>query len=155
MRPRISTILIFLAILSAIITSYASPKEKKFREQITIGEPIAEGCDSTSEWGEFQSVELPPEYPGGPEAMKGYIKSNRLYPQEAMERGIEGRVIVQFTVDSTGNICKEDVVRSIDPQLDGEVIRIARSMPKWKLGEIRGKPTRMRFSFPVTFRLKE
>lgn len=155
MRPRISTILIFLAILSAISTSYASPKEKKFREQITIGEPIAEGCDSTSEWGEFQSVELPPEYPGGNEAMLEYIKSNRQYPQEAMDRGIEGRVIAQFVVDSMGNVCEERVVRSVDTQLDGEAIRLIRNMPRWKPGKQWGRPVRVRYTIPITFTLPD
>ena len=115
---------------------------------------MADG-DSIAHEEIFADWETYPEYPGGSEAMKGYIKSNRLYPQEAMERGIEGRVIVQFTIDSTGNICKENVVRSIDPQLDGEAIRLIRNMPRWKPGAFRGRPWNVRYTLPVTFDLPD
>lgn len=111
--------------------------------------------DSIVEKEIFVDWETFPEYPGGPEAMKEYINSYRQYPQEAKERGKQGRVIVQFIVEEDGTLTGEQVLKPVDPQLDAEAIRIARSMPKWKLGEISGKPTRMRFTFPVSFRLKD
>lgn len=115
---------------------------------------MADG-DSIAHEEIFADWETFPEYPGGSEAMKEYIYSNRQYPQEAMDRGIEGRVIVQFTVDSTGNICKERVVKSIDPQLDGEAIRLIRNMPRWKPGAFRGRPWNVRYTLPVSFVLPD
>ena len=78
----------------------------------------------------FIEHEEAPEFPGGTQALNEYIKTNKLYPQEAMDRGIEGRVIAQFVVDSMGNVCEERVVRSVDTQLDGEAIRLIRNMPR-------------------------
>ena len=84
-----------------------------------------------------------------------HIKANTRYPQEAKSRGIQGRVIVRFIVEEDGALTEEQVMKPVDPQLDAEAIRIARSMPKWRPGRLAGKPIRTRFSFPVTFRLKE
>lgn len=103
----------------------------------------------------FIHYESQPEFPGGVQALMEYVEANIRYPQEAKERGKQGRVIVQFVVEEDGTLTGEQVLKPVDPQLDAEAIRIARSMPKWKPGAIRGKPTRMRFSFPVTFRLEE
>ena len=111
--------------------------------------------DSVAQEEMFVEWETYPEYPGGNEAMLEYIKSNRQFPQEAMDRGVAGRVIVQFTVDSTGHVCKERVVKSIDPQLDGEAIRLIRNMPRWKPGAFRGRPWNVRYTLPVTFDLPD
>jgi TonB family protein len=103
----------------------------------------------------FIHCETQPEFPGGMEALMDYLKANIRYPQEAKERGKQGRVIVQFIVEEDGTLTEGKVMKPVDPQLDAEAIRIMRSMPKWKPGETRGKPTRMRFTFPVSFRLKD
>lgn len=103
----------------------------------------------------FIEHEEAPEFPGGTQALNEYIKSNKLYPQEAMDRGIEGRVIAQFVVDSMGNVCEERVVRSVDTQLDGEAIRLIRNMPRWKPGKQWGRPVRVRYTIPITFTLSD
>ena len=103
----------------------------------------------------FIEHEEAPEFPGGTQALNEYIKSNKLYPQEAMDRGIEGRVIAQFVVDSMGNVCEERVVRSVDAQLDGEAIRLIRNMPRWKPGKQWGRPVRVRYTIPITFALPD
>lgn len=103
----------------------------------------------------FIEHEEAPEFPGGTQALNEYIKSNKLYPQEAMDRGIEGRVIAQFVVDSMGNVCEERVVRSVDTQLDGETIRLIRNMPRWKPGKQWGRPVRVRYTIPITFTLPD
>ena len=86
------------------------------------------------------------------ELMK-FLQVNIRYPKEAQTKGIQGRVIVQFVVNSDGSICDEKLIKSVDPQLDAEAIRVIRSMPNWKPGMQRGKPVRVRFTLPVTFRL--
>ena len=103
----------------------------------------------------FIEHEEAPEFPGGTQALNEYIKSNKLYPQEAMDRGIEGRIIAQFVVDSMGNVCEERVVRSVDTQLDGEAIRLIRNMPRWKPGKQWGRPVRVRYTIPITFTLPD
>ena len=85
--------------------------------------------------------------------MMTFLQANIRYPKEAQERGLQGRVIVQFVVNKDGSICDEKVVRSVDPQLDAEALRVVRSMPNWTPGKQRGEAVRVRFTLPVTFRL--
>jgi TonB family protein len=84
-----------------------------------------------------------------------YIKNNIQYPKEAAENGIEGRVIVEFVVETDGSVSNVTVIKSAYPILDKEAIRIIKSSPKWIPGTQRGKPTRVRFSFPVVFKLEK
>ena len=83
-----------------------------------------------------------------------YLSQNIKYPVMAQENGIQGRVIVQFVVNSDGSIVDPVVVRSVDPSLDREALRVIQSMPKWKPGQQRGKAVRVRYTVPVTFKLQ-
>ena len=76
------------------------------------------------------------------------------YPTIAQENGTQGRVIVQFVVNRDGSIVDAKVVRSVDPYLDKEALRVINTMPKWKPGMQRGKPVRVKFTVPVMFRLQ-
>ena len=102
----------------------------------------------------FINYNLSPEFPGGMSALMDYINANKIYPQEAKEKGVKGRVIVQYVIDVDGSICGERVLKSIDPQLDAEAIRILRNLPNWKPGEMYGTPVPFCFTLPVTFRLE-
>lgn len=101
----------------------------------------------------FDVVENMPSYPGGRNAMIAFFSSNMKYPEAAKKKGIHGRVIVNFVVDKDGSITEAKVVRSVDPLLDKEALRLVYSMPKWKPGTMDGKPVRVRYSVPFTFRL--
>ena len=101
----------------------------------------------------FQVVEEQPMFPGGMQELMTFLQTNIRYPKEAQDRGLQGRVVVQFVVNKDGSICDEHIVKSVDPQLDAEALRIVRSMPNWTPGKQRGKPVRVRFTLPVTFRL--
>lgn len=96
-----------------------------------------------------------PEYPGGVQALLKYIRENVQYPPEAFERGIQGRVIVEFIVDVDGSINDAKVVKSVNPYLDEEALRIVNGMPRWEPARPFGKPARCRFTVPVTFRLQD
>lgn len=108
----------------------------------------------TTEEGEiFQVVEEQPMFPGGMEEMMKFLQQNIKYPKEAQEQGKQGRVIVQFVVNKDGSISNDSIVRSVDPLLDAEALRVVRSMPNWTPGKQKGKPVRVRFTLPVTFHL--
>lgn len=107
-----------------------------------------------SEEGEiFQVVEEQPMFPGGMQEMMKFLQKNTKYPKEAMDQGKQGRVIVQFVVNKDGSISNDTVVRSVDPLLDAEALRVVRSMPNWTPGKQKGKLVRVRFTLPVSFRL--
>jgi TonB family protein len=92
-------------------------------------------------------------FPGGMDELMKYLQKEIKYPKEALEQGKQGRVIVQFVVNKDGSISNDTIVRSVDPFLDAEALRIIRSMPNWTPGKQRGEPVRVRFTLPVTFRL--
>lgn len=102
----------------------------------------------------FQVVEEMPEFPGGMAECLKFLAKNIKYPTIAQENGVQGRVIVQFVVNRDGSIVDPVVMRSVDPYLDKEALRVIQMMPKWKPGKQRGKAVRVKYTVPVTFKLQ-
>jgi periplasmic protein TonB len=102
----------------------------------------------------FVVVEKMPSFPGGQQALMKYLNENIRYPVIAQENGVQGRVIVQFTVRKDGNIDDVKVVRSADPSLDKEAIRLVKSMPAWEPGQQRGKAVHCKYTVPIVFKLQ-
>lgn len=102
----------------------------------------------------FDTVEEQASFPGGFSALQGWLRNNLKYPVVAAENGIEGRVIVRFVVSKTGAISNIEVVRSVDPALDKEAVRVVGSMPNWTPGKQNGMAVNSRFTLPVTFKLQ-
>lgn len=101
------------------------------------------------------NAEVMPEFHGGQAALLKWIAENVNYPAAAAENGIEGRVACSFVVNADGSISHVEVLRSKDPLLDKEAIRVLSRMPNWKPGLQQGKPVRVKFSMPVVFRLQK
>ena len=101
----------------------------------------------------FSVVEQEPEYPGGEEAMYKFLSDNLVYPKAAREKGIQGKVIVEFVVEKNGKISKVKAVKSVSPELDAEAISVISKMPKWKPGVLRGEKVRSTFRLPINFQL--
>lgn len=101
----------------------------------------------------YDVVEQMPSFPGGQSALLQWLSSKIKYPKEAEKNGMMGRVIVSFVVERDGSITDIRVVKSVDPSLDREAIRVVSSMPRWKPGMQKGKPVRVKYTVPVTFRL--
>jgi len=104
----------------------------------------------------FYIVEDMPTFNGGEPAteFRKYIAQNLRYPEIAAENGISGRVIVQFAVNKVGTVVDANVVRSVDPALDKEAIRVVMTSPKWVPGKQRGKAVKVLFTFPINFVLQ-
>ena len=101
----------------------------------------------------FQVVEERPQFPGGDAELMKYLQKNIKYPSICQEQGIQGRVIVQFVVNTDGSIVDAQVIKPVNPYLDKEALRVISTMPKGIPGKQRGKAVRVRFTVPVTFRL--
>ena len=101
----------------------------------------------------FQVVEQMPEFPGGMGECMKFLGQNIKYPAEAIEKGIQGRVIVQMIVERDGSITNTKVVRGVDPLLDAEALRVVNQSPKWIPGKQRGQAVRVKYTLPVMFRL--
>ena len=115
---------------------------------------------STEDTGQKVEVKYVPvevkeeEFPGGMPACLQFLYKNIKYPPIAQENGTQGQVVLQFVVERDGSIGDIKVVKSVDPYLDKEALRVVKTMPKWKPGMQRGKPVRCRFTLPVRFRLQ-
>jgi protein TonB len=107
----------------------------------------------TGEGTSFIVEEMPSFQGKGVNRFREYISRNLVYPQEAVKKNISGRVIVQFIINSKGEIENVVVVRGVDPMLDQEAVRVVSSSPKWEPGKQRGKPVNVLFTFPISFRL--
>ena len=101
----------------------------------------------------FKVVEEMPEFVGGMAECMKYLAANVNYPTEAIEKGIQGRVIVQMVVTKEGDIADTKIARGIDPLLDAEALRVVSGMPKWKPGKQKGEAVNVRYTLPVMFRL--
>ena len=102
----------------------------------------------------FFIVEQMPDYPGGEQALRDFIASAVNYPEEAKEKGIEGRVYVSFTIADDGKVTDVKIARGVDPILDKEALRVVSSMPDWKPGMQRGVPVNVQFTVPIIFTLE-
>ena len=114
---------------------------------------VVEGEEESSQQI-FTVVETMPEFPGGQGALLQYLAKSIKYPVIAQENGIQGRVSCSFVVNKDGSIVDAEVIRGVDPSLDKEALRVINSMPKWSPGKQRGKPVRVKYTVPVTFRLQ-
>ena len=101
----------------------------------------------------FKIVECMPEFPGGMKGCLDFIQTEMCYPEEAKKAGIQGRVILQFIIEKDGTPAQPRIVRSVHPLLDKEALRIIRQMPKWTPGKQDGKPQRVLYTIPISFRL--
>jgi TonB family protein len=98
-------------------------------------------------------VEEMPQFPDGD--VSAYIEKNICYPDSCYKKGIQGRVICQFVVEKDGRLTNIQVVRGVHPDLDKEAVRVISSMPKWIPGKQRNQTTRVKYTLPVNFNIKE
>ena len=101
----------------------------------------------------YDVVEQMPSFPGGISGLKTYLNQNTRYPAVAQENCVQGRVVVSFVVGKDGHISDVTVLRSVDPSLDKEAVRVIRNMPRWTPGKQGGEPVKVRYNVPVSFRL--
>ena len=102
----------------------------------------------------FDVVEQMPSFPGGDAELMKFLNSHIKYPAVAEENGIQGRVVATFVVERDGSITDVDVIKSVDPSLVKEAVRVLKSMPKWIPGKQNGSAVRVKYTVPVTFRLQ-
>ena len=102
----------------------------------------------------FTTVEQMPQFPGGEAALMKYLAEHLRYPEEAQQNNIQGRVIVQFVIEKTGNIGQVKVLRGKHPSLDKEAVRVIKSLPKFIPGKNNGQPVNCYYTLPINFKLQ-
>jgi protein TonB len=103
----------------------------------------------------YTIVDAPAEFPGGREALINYLASNLVYPEYAIENGLEGKCYVRFVVSSTGKVSNVSVVRTVPncPQCDQEAMRVIKGMPDWNPARIRDELVNSYYNMPVIFHI--
>ena len=101
----------------------------------------------------YDVTETLPQFPGGQGVMMKYLAANIKYPASAVKAKKQGRVIVAFVIQKDGSVTNARIVRSVDPELDAEALRIVKAMPNWTPGTQDGKPVNVRYTIPVVFSL--
>ena len=94
-------------------------------------------------------------FPGGDTAQSEFINKTLVYPADAKANGVEGVVVVSFTVKADGSIGNIKIKRMVDPDLEAEAIRVVKKMPAWTPATKDGKPVDSTAEIPFKFSLSE
>jgi len=93
-----------------------------------------------------------PSFPGGDKALVSVLYKNLRYPEDAYEKGVEGKVLVRFVVSKDGSVMSPSIIRSADPELDKAALDAIRKLPKFIPGKQDGTPVNVYYSLPIVFK---
>lgn len=96
-----------------------------------------------------------PEYPGGLNALMQFLSENLVYPTDAMENNIQGRVLVQFVIDTEGNVSNVEIRQGVEPSLNDEAIRVVKLLKGWTPGKVKEKNVNVWYVLPISFKLQD
>ena len=101
----------------------------------------------------FTSVEVEPTFPGGIVEFYRYLQTNVKYPPDARKNRLEGKVFVSFIVEKDGSLTNSAILKGLSTDIDAEALRVVNNSPKWKPGIQNGRPVRVQYSIPLSFKL--
>ena len=159
-RINYSLILTSVALIVLLFSCGESEREEETsaaNSNTESAETRAEKSASKTEFtGEvYEIVEQMPSFPGGPAELMKWLSSHVQYPAIAIDICIQGTVIVAFIVEPDGSVSNAKLVRSVDPCIDQEALRVVRQMPKWNPGKRAGIPVRVIYYLPIKFKVGE
>ena len=132
--------LILLVIVIAPARANAQDKREKTtqtRKDTATDDKVYEVCEQI------------PIFEGGDAALLKYLRENLKYPDNTKDRGVQGRLVIGFIVEKDGSLTDVKVLRPVDIDLDAEVLRVIKGMPKWIPGRQNGKRVRVRYLLPI------
>lgn len=140
--------------LVALITCTPATPEYKNESSTSPSKDLSSSSSPELAQQPYEVVDVMPQYPGGEKALMDFIVDNVKYPNEAIAKNIQGRVIVRFIVTKEGKTEGSSVVQSANPLLDAEALRVIESLSGWTPGKVGGKDVDTWFAIPVTFALR-
>lgn len=118
------------------------------------GSELLAGDIGSGDGDAFFLVEVMPSFKGGGlEKFREWIFKNTIYPQEAIDKKIKGKVVLSFVVEKDGSVSNINVLQGVNPLLDNEAVKVISQSPKWSPGLQRGQPVRFRYLIPLDFSL--
>lgn len=144
--------LALIPVLAVLVYACNSPKKNKTAAPVQAEEAAAPEVDPLP----FDTVEVKPSFNGGDaNEFAQWVNAHLNYPDAAKTAGVQGRVLIQFTVNADGSMSNAKVLRGVSPELDEESLRVVSSCPiKWTPGTQDGKPVPVTFNFPIVYKLK-
>jgi TonB family protein len=122
--------------------------EGEIAEEQVPNEPVPESKKV------YESVEQMPEFPGGLEGLMRYLQQNVQYPPIAVQNNVQGRVVVQFIIDETGQVGEVKVLRHVSEEIDAEAVRVVKTLPKFEPGRQDGEAVAVWYTLPINFKLQ-
>jgi len=141
----------------ALLTFFACETKQpgaKPVDQPTEKEQVANSLPVQPEEKIFSIVEQMPQYPGGEQALREFIGKSVAYPDDAKKAGIQGKVFVSFVINKEGKVVNAKILRSANPSLDQEALRVIGLMPEWKPGMDKGEIVSVQYTLPISFKLQ-
>lgn len=124
-------------------------------EAVIVDEEDISDKDIKEEEVPFAGLDEKPSFRGGDaNEFSKWVNSQLIYPKTAKKNGVQGRVTLQFTIETSGRVTNVEVIRGVDESLDKEAVRVVSKSPRWKPGYLDGKPVRVTYTFPVIFQLR-
>ena len=148
-------VLALLLIVNARATAQQTTKANKTAREAKTADVTDIKINKADADTIFDVVEVAPEFPGGMDQMAKYLSENIKYPEEAKDKGISGRVYIEFVIEKDGAVSNVKVMKSIGGGCDEEGVRVVKAMPKWKPGMQKGKPVRVHYVLPIFFKLDD
>jgi len=140
---------------TAATSATGTKKASKGRASVKIAEPDSKEKIEMDKEGVYNRAEIMPAFPGGQSSLEKYIEDNIQYPQEALDNGIEGRVLVSFDVDENGKLYRPMIASpKIGYGLEEEALKVVKEMPQWTPGRIKGKNVKTKFTLPIDYQLQ-
>jgi TonB family C-terminal domain len=116
------------------------------------GNELISGDVGSGDGDDFFLLEVLPSFKGGGlEKFREWIFRNTIYPQEAIDKKIRGKVVLSFVVEKDGSVSNVNVLKGVNPLLDNEAVKVISESPKWSPGLQRGQPVRFRYLIPLDF----
>ncbi len=165
------SLLLLLPLLAAamLLLAECTSKEPEDLAEPTVSEKVTPAVETPAAEPETQTepadegeaipfvlVETKPKFEGGDaNNFSRWVNQRLQYPPEAKDKGLQGRVTVQFTVEKDGSVTGVKVLRGVHPILNEEAVRVVSLSPKWTPGTVRGEPARVVYNFPLVFQLSK
>lgn len=152
--------IVMQVIAIVLITFYSCGRNKNWEAKLTKitlpqlpppppKPPTMQGSDTI-----WKIIDEPPIFPGGEELLVKHISKHTKYPDAAKANGIQGQVVVKFCISSKGNISGYEIVKSVNPDLDAEALRVIKTLTRFEPARKDGKPVPFWYYLPITFTLK-
>jgi len=110
-------------------------------------------AQNDSVYWELMAIDKPPHFNDQENGLKSFIQNQIKYPEQAIDDGLEGTVIISFYIDTTGATTDHQIVKGIRKDLDAEALRVAKLIKFEKPAMQKGKPIKVKFTVPVEFKL--